>query len=209
MKKRRSKTILPLLAALVIIVMLGVALTQCGNDEQLTSRQYLEIEYPTQNYSRSMNNEAQGIILHHTALPTIERSLEMLTLPKNIVSTHCVIDTDGTRYILAEPTIVTFHAGKSILNGREKCNEFTIGVEFQGNTVEKPLTDDQIRSAVEYLKPVMSQYKIPIENVVTHEFIRNNYLNAHPEDTRCKDKCDITRPEYERVIQALKSSSDP
>lgn len=185
--------------------MVAMGLVMCGNEES-PRRQYLEIEYPTQNYSRELTNDVEGVILHHTALPTIERSLEMLTLPKNIVSTHCVIDTDGTRYILAAPGMVTFHAGKSILNGRERCNEFTIGVEFQGNTVELPLTDDQIMSAVEYLVPLMRMYGIKLDNVVTHEMIRTNYMKQYPEDTRCKDKCDITQPEYHRVMQALREA---
>ena len=150
-----------------------------------------------------MANDVEGVILHHTALPTLQRSLDMLTLPKNIVSTHCVIDTDGTRYILADPGIVTFHAGKSVLNGRERCNEFTLGVEFQGNTQEKPLTDNQINSAVEYLVPIIREYNIPMANVVTHEMIRTNYMTTHPEDTIVKDKCDITKPEYKRVMEAL------
>lgn len=187
----------------VVLLIVALTLVQCKENDNSSDCHYLEILYPTQNYSRNLTNDAEAIILHHTALPTIEKSLDMLTLPKNIVSTHCVIDTDGTRYILADPGIVTFHAGKSILNGRERCNEFCIGVEFQGNTQEKPLTEDQIKSAVEYLKPIMRQYQIPLKNVVTHEFIRNNYMEAHPEDLRCKDKCDITPPEYKRVIQAL------
>ena len=164
----------------------------------------MEIQYPTHNYSRELVNDVEGVILHHTALPTIEASLDMLTLPKNIVSTHCVIDTDGTRYILAEPGTVTFHAGKSVLNGRERCNEFTIGIEFQGNTQEQPLTEDQIRSAVEYMVPLLRLYHIPLSNVVTHEMIRHNYMERYPDDHRVKDKCDITQPEYHRVLDALK-----
>lgn len=177
-------------------------LLSCG--KKTHERHYNEIVYPTQNYSRQLVNDVEGVILHHTALPTLQASLDMLTLTKNIVSTHCIIDTDGTRYILAEPGMVTFHAGKSVLNGRERCNEFTIGVEFQGNTVEKPLTDDQIRSAVEYLVPLLRMYHIPLSNVVTHEMIRNNYMELYPDDHRVKDKCDITQPEYKRVMDALK-----
>jgi len=176
-----------------------------GN-EHAPHHHYEEIEYPTQNYHRGLANDVEGVILHHTALPTIESSLEMLTLPKNIVSTHCVIDTDGTRYILAAPGTVTFHAGLSVLNGRERCNEFCIGIEFQGNTVENPLTDDQISSAIEYLLPVIDHYKIPLSNIVTHEMVRHNYMQMYPENTRVKDKCDITPPEYHRVMEALEAA---
>jgi N-acetyl-anhydromuramyl-L-alanine amidase AmpD len=101
--------------------------------------------------------------------------------------------------------VVTFHAGLSILNGRERCNEFTIGIEFQGNTVEKPLTDDQIQSAIDYLLPIIDQYQIPLDSIVTHEMVRANYMRQYPEK-KCKDKCDITPPEYERVMKALRAA---
>ena len=55
-----------------------------------------------------------------------EESLEILTSPERKVSTHVVIDTDGTRYVMADPDVVTFHAGLSMLFGREHCNYCTI-----------------------------------------------------------------------------------
>ena len=166
---------------------------------------YREIVYPTQNYDREKVNEVRGVVLHHTALPTIERSLEVLTTPINKVGTHCLIDTDGTRYILCDPEIVTFHAGKSVLNDREKCNEFTIGVEFQGNTLEEPLTDNQICSAIQYLLPVIDRYHISLDSIVTHEMIRDNYMLKYPEK-RTKNKIDITSWEYRRVMKALRAA---
>ena len=202
MNMKSKRYLLTVLGVAAIAACVCLAAHPFGKSD-LPKRHYDEILYPTQNYSRELTNDVQGVILHHTALPTLQRSLDMLTLPNNIVSTHCVIDTDGTRYILADPGIVTYHAGKSVLNGRERCNEFTIGVEFQGNTQEKPLTDNQIRSAVEYLLPIMKLYHIPLKNVVTHENIRATYMRNHPEDLTVKDKCDITPPEYKRVMEAL------
>ena len=163
---------------------------------------YRDVSYPTPNYDREKVNEVQGIILHHTAEPTVERSLEVLTSKKRIVGTHVVIDTDGTRYIMCEPTVVTYHAGASLLNGRERCNEWCLGIEFQGNTLEKPLTEQQIESAVEYMVPLIREYNIPIGNIVTHEMIRTAYKNRHPEK-KCYSKVDITQTEYKRVMKAL------
>ena len=133
-------------------------------------RHYKEIKYPTPNYDKNKINEVLGVVLHHTAEPTIEKSLFILSSPVKRVGTHVVIDTDGTRYVMADPTVVTYHAGHSILKGRESCNYFTIGIEFQGNTLVSPLTDHQIASGIEYLLPILSKYKIPLDNIVTHEF---------------------------------------
>lgn len=163
---------------------------------------YREIDYPTPNFNPQKTNEVAGVVLHHTAEPTVERSLEVLTSDTRKVGTHVVIDTDGTRYIMCQPTVVTFHAGLSVLNGREGCNDFTIGIEFQGNTLEAPLTDDQIASAIIYLLPLIKHYDIPIENIVTHEMVRTAYMEKYP-DKHCSTKVDITQPEYKRFMAHL------
>jgi len=168
-------------------------------------KHYKEISHPTPNYDRERRNTVEGVILHHTAEPTIQRSLGVLTSRQKGVGTHCVIDLDGTRYIMCKPEVVTYHAGKSILNGKESCNNFTIGIEFQGNTLEKPLTTDQINSAVEYLLPIMAKYRIPLSNVVTHEMVRNAYKRKYP-NKKCYGKVDITPTEYRRVMKALKAA---
>ena len=129
----------------------------------------------------------------------------MLTSKTKKVGTHVVIDTDGTRYIMASPETVTYHAGLSVLNGKEGCNSFTIGIEFQGNTLEVPLTDDQIKSAIEYLQPLVKKYKIPVKNIVTHEMVRQAYKKKYPK-RRCSGKVDITQTEYRRFMKAFQQA---
>ena len=68
---------------------------------------YAEVSWPTPNIAADTINELQGIVLHHTAVPTVLRSLMTLTDKRRGVGAHCVIDTDGTRYILCPPTAVT------------------------------------------------------------------------------------------------------
>lgn len=179
---------------------------QAADVEVTQSRKnYQEISWPTPNIKEGVTNSVEGVILHHTAEPTIERSLGVLTSREKGVGTHCVIDLDGTRYIMCDPEVVTYHAGLSLLNGKEGCNSFTIGIEFQGNTLEAPLTEDQIASAIEYLRPIITKYKIPITNIVTHEMVRTAYKEKHPE-RKCNGKVDITPTEYHRFITALESS---
>ena len=168
---------------------------------------YMEISYPTPNVDTSKRNTVEGVILHHTAEPTVQRSLEVLTSATRRVGTHCVIDTDGTRYIMCKPEVVTYHAGLSVLNGKEGCNNFTIGIEFQGNTLVAPLTEDQMKSAIEYLRPIIKKYNIPYSNVVTHEMIRQAYKKKHPQK-RCSGKVDITQTEYKRFMKLLKKVYD-
>lgn len=166
---------------------------------------YKVINHPTPNFDREKINTVEGVILHHTAEPTVEKSLAVLTSLKKKVGTHVVIDTDGTRYVMCEPEVVTYHAGLSVLNGKVGCNNFTIGIEFQGNTLKKPLTQDQINSAIEYLRPIIAKYKIPLANIVTHEMVRQAYKKKFPRK-RCSGKVDITPTEYQRFMKAIRAS---
>ena len=160
-------------------------------------------DYHCAGYTDEGSNEVKGVVLHHTAEPTIAQSINVLTNKKKNVGCHVLIDTDGTRYIMCEPTTIAYHAGYSRLGNRDRCNEFTIGIEFQGNTLEQPLTDHQIESAIEYLLPLIKQYNIPIGNIVTHEMVRTNYMKAYPKK-KCCEKVDITQQEYERFMKALR-----
>ena len=165
---------------------------------------YVEKSHPTPNYDHDRKNEVIGVILHHTAEPTVEKSLAILTSSTRKVGTHVVIDTDGTRYIMAEPDIAVYHAGLSILNGHEGCNYCTVGIEFQGNTLVAPLTEDQIASGIDYLLPIIEKYNIPLENIVTHEMVRMAYKQKYPKK-RCSGKVDITPAEYQRFLKALRT----
>lgn len=170
-------------------------------------KEYQEIVYPTPNFDKERTNQVVGVVLHHTAEPTVEKSLEILSSPKKKVGTHVVIDTDGTRYLMADPEVATYHAGWSVLNGQEGCNYCTVGIEFQGNTLVEPLTEDQIASGIEYLLPIIARYNIPLENVVTHEMVRTAYKQKYPQK-RCNGKVDITQTEYLRFMKYLRQAWD-
>ena len=170
---------------------------------ELIEEHYEEISYPTPNIDASRRNTVEGVILHHTAEPTVQRSLDILTNSPRRVGTHCVIDTDGTRYIMCNPDVVTYHAGLSVLDGKEGCNYFTVRIGFQGNTLVAPLTEDQMKSAIEYLRPIIKKYNIPYSNIVTHEMIRQAYKKKYPQK-RCSGKVDITQTEYKRFMKLLK-----
>lgn len=168
-------------------------------------KKYSEIRMLTNKIGEG-RNDVQGIILHHTGENDLWKSLFFLYNNPSEASSHLVIGKDGTRYILAPPEAITWHAGYSILNGREKCNDFTIGIEFQGNTEEQPLSEDQINSAIEYIMPLMEKYHIRKQNIVTHAMIRSAWLKRYPHravEKHVEEKIDITPDEYQRFMEIL------
>lgn len=213
----RKYRILLLILGVCIVIAAGFFLifntisneTESDTNSLITNGKHVEkdgfftvVDVPTPNISDAKNS-VEGIILHHTAVESGEKALDILTRPGSGVSAHVLIDTDGTRYILASPEAVTWHAGKSRLNGREGCNDFTVGIEFQGNTVETPLTDKQIESAIDYILPIIRKYNIPMQNIATHQEIRTQYKKAHPK-SKVPPKVDLTPDEYDRFMKALR-----
>lgn len=83
----------------VLLLLLFSLAAQAQREED----KYAEVSWPTPNIAADTINELQGIVLHHTAVPTVLRSLMTLTDKRRGVGAHCVIDTDGTRYILCPP----------------------------------------------------------------------------------------------------------
>ena len=157
----------------------------------------------------SLENERRGVVLHHTAFmdPDLTGVTNRFMNPKSEASSHVIIGYDGHRRVFAEPNQVTFHAGASYWNGQSNVNDFMIGIEFQGDTTQKPLTEEQIQSAVEYLKPIIRENNIRLEDVVTHEQVRtlyNQYRQQYNLGRKAESKCDITLSDYERIINALK-----
>lgn len=191
----------PILIAALIVVVAYLA-GMYAYFEVFTPNTYPEVCYPTPNIGQG-TNRVEGIVLHHTACPTLDNALTVLTDSSSQVSCHVLIDRDGTRYLLAAPEQVTWHAGWSSLHGQTGCNAFTVGIEFQGDTESWPLTRRQILSAIEYIRPIVDQYSIPVENIVTHEMVRNEWIVSQ-HDTACVTKCDITSREYHRFMEQYK-----
>ncbi len=160
---------------------------------------------PSPNYDTLLVNRVEGVVLHHTATRSAKQAIALLTDTAREASCHVIIDYDGTRYILCDPEQVAWHAGKSVMNGRDSCNRFTVGIELQGNTLQAPLTLDQIFSAIEYLEPIIRKYGIRYENIVTHEMVRTAWIEKYGMREGVFDKVDITQKEYHRFLAILRA----
>ena len=162
-----------------------------------------------------LTNEQKAIVLHHTGYTDTARDNDVSWAMRGVdklfrtpgeASSHVVIDFNGNRYNYANPNQVAYHAGNSMMNGRDNVNDFGVGVEFQGDTDKRPLTKEQLESFMEYAAPIMKKNKIPIDNVVTHKQIRKNYIDKNPNDKKAaaESKPDVSDKEYSKIIQALK-----
>ena len=84
------------------------------------------------------------------------------------VSSHLFIKRDGSITQFVPFDKKAWHAGVSNFNGRENCNEFSIGIELEG-TDELEYTQQQYDSLVEVSRELMVLYPlITKDNIVGH-----------------------------------------
>lgn len=84
------------------------------------------------------------------------------------VSSHLLIDRDGiiTQFVPFHKR--AWHAGESCYKDRQRCNDFSIGIELEG-TDEQPYTEKQYESLNEVIRVLLEYYPaINREDIVGH-----------------------------------------
>jgi AmpD protein len=84
------------------------------------------------------------------------------------VSSHLLIKRDGTIIQFVPLSRRAWHAGESCHNGRQRCNDFSIGIELEG-TDDTPYTDEQYRKLNEIIDVIRENYpSVSEDNIVGH-----------------------------------------
>jgi AmpD protein len=81
------------------------------------------------------------------------------------VSAHFLIRRDGEIVQLVPCTRRAWHAGVSQWRGRERCNDFSVGIEVEGAD-EIPFEDAQYGRLVALIEAIRARY--PIADIVGH-----------------------------------------
>ncbi len=138
------------------------------------------IPYPSPNFNeRPKETVIETIVLHYTDMETADLSLKRLCDPKAEVSTHYLVDIDGTIYQLVADEKRAWHAGVSQWKGRDNVNHFSIGIELQNEGYEyflkhnvwDPYPLPLMESLVQLLKVLTTKYNIDPSNIVGHDDI--------------------------------------
>lgn len=86
------------------------------------------------------------------------------------VAAHCLIRRDGelVQYVAFDKR--AWHAGVSNWQGRERCNDFSIGIELEG-TDDRPFTDAQYQCLSEVTDLLIDSYPITLDQITGHSDI--------------------------------------
>ena len=122
------------------------------------------------------------------------------------VSSHFFLRRHGELVQFVHPDLRAWHAGVSRLLDRERCNDFSIGIELEGSG-QRPFTESQYRRLEKLLAALFQAY--PIRYIAGHSDVApgrkedpgpwfqwsrlKSLLDAHgvvrpfPEGSRCAD----------------------
>ena len=111
------------------------------------------------------------LILHYTGMQTAQAALDRLRDPAAAVSSHYVVEEDGTVWRLVPEDRRAFHAGVSAWRGHQVLNGRSIGVEIVNPGHEwgyRPFPALQMAAVCDLCLGILARHPIPARNVVGH-----------------------------------------
>ena len=143
-----------------------------------------EIQRSSHFEPRTKNEAINLLVVHNISLPPGQFGGEHITnfflgnLDPSIdpyfesiynirVSAHCLIKRDGHIVQYVSFNDKAWHAGISVYQGREKCNDFSIGIELEG-TDDIPYTKAQYQQLSTLSQCLIETYPELKNNIVGH-----------------------------------------
>lgn len=117
------------------------------------------------------------LVMHYTGMPTGRAALDLLRSPRAKVSSHYVVDEDGSVYRLVPEAKRAWHAGISCWRGRQGLNDASIGIEIvnPGHAWGyRPFPSVQMHAVLALSQGILARHNIPARNIVAHSDIAPN-----------------------------------
>lgn len=114
------------------------------------------------------------IVLHYTGMESAQAAIDRLRDPEAKVSSHYLVDEDGTVHELVAEDKRAWHAGKSHWRGVTDCNSASIGIEIVNPGHEfgyRDFPEAQIDAVVRLVHGIKDRYEITRGNIVGHSDI--------------------------------------
>jgi N-acetylmuramoyl-L-alanine amidase len=133
------------------------------------------ISAPSPNFDdRPKYAPADHLVLHYTGMRSADEAIARLRDPVAKVSSHYVVDEDGTVYALVAESKRAWHAGVSYWRGARQLNDRSVGIEIVNPGHEwgyRPYPRVQMRAVLGLCHGIVARHSIPAWNVVGHSDI--------------------------------------
>ncbi|HVY15955.1 MAG TPA: N-acetylmuramoyl-L-alanine amidase [Rhodopila sp.] len=129
------------------------------------------VDLPSPNHDERNGVPVDMLILHYTGMKSAQDALDRLRDPAAQVSSHYVVDEDGTVFRLVPEERRAWHAGVSYWRGHTALNGRSIGIEIVNPGHEWGYRDFpvlQMAAVCDLCLGVLARHPIPARNVVAH-----------------------------------------
>ncbi|MCF6443952.1 N-acetylmuramoyl-L-alanine amidase [Nereida sp. MMG025] len=107
------------------------------------------------------------VVLHYTAMDSLDAALERLCAPEYEVSAHYLIGRDGEAVQMVHEEHRAWHAGAGAWGGADDINSRSIGIELD-NDGAHVFPDAQMHALEKLLADILERWSIPPQNVIGH-----------------------------------------
>jgi len=164
------------------------------------------------NPERRIRASTELIVLHTTEAP----ARSSLNKVSDRGECHFCVTEDGSVYRIVDRDREAFHAGRSMWNGKEDVDKFSVGIECVGHH-DKAMPPAQIRAIRTLVKELQSMYGLGDHRVVCHSHVAYGAPNKwHRYRHRGRKRCGMlfampsvrrqldlkTRPAYDPDVRA-------
>ncbi len=132
-------------------------------------------ERPSPNFdARPPGQDVDVLVLHYTGMKTAAAALDRLCDPAAEVSSHYLVEEDGTVWRLVAEEHRAWHAGTSFWRGMSGLNGRSIGIEIANPGHEwgcLPFPPAQMAAVRDLCHAILARHPIPARNLVAHSDI--------------------------------------
>ena len=130
-------------------------------------------KFKSLNFDNRDNKKISYIILHYTALPSIDESINFLCKAENKVSCHYIISQNGQIYNLVHEKNRAWHAGQSKWLAESDLNSASIGIEldYSPNHNNNNFSKLLINALIVLTRYLKKKYNIDKKNILGHSDI--------------------------------------
>jgi N-acetylmuramoyl-L-alanine amidase len=114
------------------------------------------------------------LVLHYTGMTSARDAIDRLRDPQARVSSHYVVEEDGSVWRLVDEQRQAFHAGISHWRGRSGLNAHSVGIEIANPGHSHGYPDFpllQLSVVCDLCLEILSRHAIPPRNIVGHSDI--------------------------------------
>lgn len=126
------------------------------------------VSHPSSNFGpRKGGQPVSLVVLHYTAMESVEAALERLCDTEAEVSAHYLIGKDGTLYQLVEEDNRAWHAGDGSWAGHDDINSRSIGIELD-NDGQSAFAEPLMETLEALLSDLMDRHHLPAKAIIGH-----------------------------------------